>query len=199
MSDYIQLEIPFDFEKFKDIDNYEGLYQISNYGRVFSVKSNKFLKPFKNQDNYLQVQLYKDGKSKLYLVHRLVAQAFLPNPLHLPEVNHKSEIKTENFVENLEWCDRSYNCNYGTRTQRAVRKTSQHPNWIAYHEKCGKPKKTVLQFTLNGEFVAEYPSTREASRQTKIDQSSISKCCNRKEHYNSAGGFLWKYENEEVA
>ena len=131
MSDYIQLEIPFDFEKFKDIDNYEGLYQISNYGRVFSVKSNKFLKPFKNQDNYLQVQLYKDGKSKLYLVHRLVAQAFLPNPLHLPEVNHKSEIKTENFVENLEWCDRSYNCNYGTRTQRAVRKTSQHPNWIA--------------------------------------------------------------------
>ena len=129
-------------------------------------------------------------------VHKLVAQAFISNPLHLPEVNHKSEVKSENHVSNLEWCDRSYNNNYGTRTKRAISKMVQHPNWIASHEKCGKPKKTVLQFTLNGEFVAEYPSTREASRQAKIAQSSISSCCNGRKSHNTAGGYLWKYKEE---
>ncbi len=194
MSKIVQLEIPFSFEEFKDIENYEGIYQISSYGRVYSVKRGKFLKP-QSDKGYLQVRLYKNKKGKFYLIHRLVATAFIPNPLHLPQVNHINEIKTENHVENLEWCTASYNCNYGSRTARILSKTLAHPNWKKSREKCGTPKKAVLQFTLNGEFVKEYPSTCEASRQTKINQGNISQCCNGK--YKSCGGYLWKYKNEE--
>lgn len=163
-------------EVLKDIENYEGLYMVSSFGRVYSLISKKFKKPFKNNNDYLQVELYKDNKVKKYLVHRLVAQAFIPNPLNYKEVNHKDENPSNNHVENLEFCDRIYNINYGTRT-----------------EKCSK---SVLQFTKDGEFVKEYPSTIEAERQTKIPIGNISNCCLGKRH--SAGGFVWKYKNEVV-
>ncbi len=183
-----------DNEEFRDIEGYEGEYQISSYGRVYSVKSGKFLKVGKNKKGYLQIWLRKNGKKKTYSIHRLVAQAFIPNPLHLPQVNHKSEVKTENFVSNLEWCDNKYNVNYGTRTVRQL----QHPNWKAAHKKIvEKLSKPVLQFTKQGEFVAEFPSVKEASRQTKINDCSIGQCCNGR-NYKSAGGFVWRFK-EEVA
>ena len=194
MAKYVQLTIPFDYEEFRDIDNYEGLYKISNFGRVYSVKRNKFLKPCKeNNKGYLVVILCKDDKPKKYKIHRLVAQAFIPNPSNLPQINHKDENKANNRVENLEWCTASYNCNYGTRTARILSKTLAHPNWKASHEKSGVPKKPVLQFTREGEFVKEYPSTMEASRQTKISQGSISMCCLEKR--KSAGNYLWKFKD----
>ncbi len=183
MSKIVQLEIPFDFEEFKDIENYEGLYQISNFGRVYSLISNKFLKPQSDKDGYLYVGFSKNKKQKFYRIHRLVAQAFIPNPLNLPEVNHINEVKSDNRVENLEFCDTKYNTNYGTRTIRIL----QHPNT------CIKQPKSVLQFTRQGEFVKEFPSIHEASRQTKINQNNISECCNEKR--KSAGNYLWRFKD----
>jgi hypothetical protein len=182
-------------EIFKDIEGFEGLYQISNYGRVYSVKSGKFLKAQKHTNDYRQVNLHKDAKQKTYTIHRLVAQAFIPNPSNLPQINHKDENPSNNHVSNLEWCSASYNNNYGSRTERAIPKMVQNPNYQATREKSGKPKKPVLQFTRQGEFVAEYSSTREAERQTGINQASISQCCRGVKHYNSASNYLWRYKN----
>jgi hypothetical protein len=163
-------------EQMKDIKDYEGLYQVSNLGTVYSVKSGKFLKPRKTKLGYILIDLYKNNKQKTYYLHRLVAQAFIPNPLNLPEVNHKSEIKTDNRVENLEWMSHKENINYGSRTERCSKK--------------------VLQFTREGEFVAEYSSTHEAERQTGIYFQSISQCCKGKRH--SAGNYIWRYKKEEA-
>lgn len=177
-------------EIFKDIEHYEGLYQISNFGRVYNVKRGKFLKPIKINTSYLLVGLSKDGKVKKYLLHRLVATAFLENKLQLPQVNHINEVKTDNRLENLEWCDNKYNNTYGTKIQRML----QNSNFKATREKSGKPKKVVLQFTRQGEFVAEYSSIKEAEKQTGISNAHISECCNNKR--NHAGNYLWRYKEE---
>lgn len=103
-------------EEWRDIIDHEG-YQISNFGRVRNVETGKILKPFTNYKKYNRISL-EDGKC--YLVHRLVAQAFIPNPdpEHLTQVNHKDENKDNNHADNLEWCDSKYNLNYGTRNNR---------------------------------------------------------------------------------
>lgn len=162
-----------DNEILKEIENYEGLYMVSSFGRVFSVRRNKFLKPSNNKDNYRQVVLYKNGKPKTCKIHRIVATAFLPNPLHLPQVNHKDENPSNNKLENLEWCTAKYNVNYGTRTE--------------------KTSKKVLQLTKQGEFVKEFPSTIEAERQTKIHHSHISQCCLGK--IKTSGGYIWRFKD----
>ena len=102
----------------KDILNYEGLYAITSCGKVWSYRSQKFLKPNIKKNGYLEVDLRKNGTHKFCLIHRLVAEAYIPNPLGLPEVNHKSEIKSENFVNNLEWMSAKDNRNYGSRNER---------------------------------------------------------------------------------
>ncbi|ATN93890.1 HNH endonuclease [Lactobacillus phage LJ] len=113
-------------EIWKDIEGFEGLYQVSNMGRVRSLDREDALgrrlkgkvlagRPSKG---YLGVALYRDGHAKGYPVHRLIAKAFLDNPSNLPEVNHKDENKANNAVSNLEWCTSRYNCNYGTRNER---------------------------------------------------------------------------------
>ena len=96
----------------KLIIGYENLYKINNYGEVLSLRSNKILKPNNNGIGYFIIQLCKNGKRKNYLIHRLVAEHFLDNPNNLPEVNHKDEDKSNNFVNNLEWCKHKYNMNY---------------------------------------------------------------------------------------
>lgn len=105
-----------------DIEGYEGLYGITSCGRVWSYRSKKFLKPRIRKDGYIQAVLYKDGISKPYMVHRLVAKAYIPNPQCLPFVNHKDEVKDHNWINNLEWCDRVYNARYGTAIERANQK-----------------------------------------------------------------------------
>lgn len=121
-------------EIWKDIEDYKGLYQVSNLGRVRSlerVDSNghsvkeKVLASFPNRNGYLKVNLYRDRNIKQVSVHRLVAAAFLDNPDNLPEVNHIDEDKGNNLVENLEWCTASYNTNYGTRNERAAKANEQ--------------------------------------------------------------------------
>lgn len=104
-----------------DIKGYEGLYGITSCGRVWSYHSKKFLKP-RDQRGYHGVILYKNGVPKVFLIHRLVAESYIPNPENLPFVNHKDEVKTHNYINNLEWCDRKYNANYGTAIQRANEK-----------------------------------------------------------------------------
>lgn len=111
-------------EVWKTIPYYSGAYQVSNLGRVKSSKGKKekVLKPHTNSSGYLQVGLSKSGKPKFVLIHRLVAQVFLPNPNNLPQINHKNEIKDDNRVKNLEWCAPKYNNNYGHHAERIAQK-----------------------------------------------------------------------------
>ena len=111
-------------EIWKDIEGYEGLYQVSNKGRIKSLNyrhtgKEKILSSKPNSNGYLRVYLYKNRKRNSFSVHRLVAEAFIPNYDNLSEVNHKDENKENNTVDNLEWCDRKYNLNYGSRNERA--------------------------------------------------------------------------------
>ena len=155
-------------EIFKPIKGYEDLYEVSDLGNVRNKASGKLLKPRKNRRGYLRVVLYKgDGTHKEYLIHRLVAKAFLPNPLNLLEVNHKDFNKLNNSVDNLEWCSRQYNAEYSL-------------------------SKPVNQFSLDGRLLNTYKSTMDAQRQTGIPNQNISECCNGG-RYKSAGGFIWKF------
>lgn len=104
-----------------DIKGYEGLYAVTSCGKIWSYRKGAFLSPI-NNGKYLYVELWKNGKRKRERIHRLVAQAYLPNPNNLPQVNHKDEVKTHNYLGNLEWCDASYNINYGTRNERVAKK-----------------------------------------------------------------------------
>lgn len=159
-------------------------YSVSNFGNVKSNYANKerILKPYKNHDGYLMIDLRSPGKRKSISVHRLVAQAFIPNPDNLPEVNHKDENKTNNYVDNLEWCTTEYNCNYGTRN---IRKGIN----------CRKP---ICSVDENGN-VTHYTSRIEASELTGVNDTSISKVLSGKFYGNkTAGGLLWFYDDGNV-
>lgn len=169
------------------VKGYEGLYEVSSFGRVRSLgngNSNnskvRILNPSKNSDGYLGVVLYKNGKSKSCKVHRLVAEAFLPNWFDEHEVNHRDEQKTNNNIYNLEWCDHKYNSNYGTRIIRITEKNTN-----------GKCSKTILQLTKNGELVREWTSINEANR-NGFDQSNICNCCQGKRKTHK--GYIWRYK-----
>ena len=113
-------------ELWKDIDGFEGKYAVSNLGNVYSYKLKRNLKFNKNRSgNYVGVVLFKEGKQYRFQVHRLVAQAFIPNPKNLPQVNHKNEIQNDNRVENLEWCTQQYNSTYNNIHKRIGKKISE--------------------------------------------------------------------------
>lgn len=161
------------------IEGYEELYEVSNMGRIKSLnynhtKEEKILRQGKTKNGYLMVILCKEGKRKTFLVHRLVATAFLENPNGYRCVNHKNEIKTDNRVENLEPCTYKYNINFGTCIQRRVEKQS----------------KKVYQYDKDGVLIAIWESTRECDR-SGFDHSAVASCCrgNRKSHKN----YIWSY------
>ena len=164
-------------EIWKDIKDYEGHYQVSNLSRVKSIKFGKerILKPVTDRHGYLIVGLWKNNKQKIYKVHRLVAEAFIPNPYNLPQVNHKDENPLNNNVNNLEWCNSKYNCNFGTRIERISKRRS----------------KTVLQYDLEGNFIREWKSTAECGR-NGFNQRAVSACClgKLKKHKDS----IWRYK-----
>lgn len=171
-------------EEWKDIKGYEGLYQISNRGRVKSLGNNKTrkekilsLKPGNN--GYIRVYLCrKREKTKPFLVHRLVAQAFLPNPDNLPVVNHKDENKLNNNVENLEWCTYQYNNTYGTKIEKARKKRKGKKILCVETNEIFNGSKDVIDKMFNG----------------KGHRSTISACCLGKR--KSAFKYHFKYIEE---
>ena len=181
-------------EIWKDIFGYEGKYQASTLGRIKTLKDNhgndreKILKPYKNNNGYLQVYLYKNGNKKSYLVHRLVIESFMGKPLDKDyySINHLDENKTNNNINNLQYCTHKYNCNYGTRNERATKSITNNI----------KKAKTVIGINKINGYIVEYQSTREVERCLGINQTSISRCCNGKQ--KSAGGYRWFYKDVEV-
>ena len=174
-------------EEWRDIKGFEGLYQVSNLGRVKSLNYRRtgkegILKGKDNGKGYLFVQLYKEGKVEKPLVHRLVATAFLENPDNLPEVNHKDEKPENNCVDNLEWCSHSYNNTYNDKAKKAGKKTA---------EKLSKP---VFSVNKESGLIMWWQSAREAERCTGINNSSIIQCCKGK--YHSAGNHIWFYADD---
>ena len=194
-------------EIWREIEEYPN-YMVSNFGRVKSLGNNKtrkekIIKPRKTKRNYYRVSLCKNGKQKDYYIHRLVAEAFIPNPDNLPQVNHKDENTLNNCVSNLEYCDVLYNNNYGTRNKRisekhkskklseeAITKRSEKRIGI-YNTKISKP---VLQIDKKtNEVIMEFPSAREVERQFGFAHTHISRCC--KDNTKSAYGYKWQYKN----
>lgn len=147
---------------------------MSNLGNIKSTKG-YFLTTHFKKGGYVAVNLFLNGKRKEFLISRLVASTFISNSNNLPFVNHINENKSENRVNNLEWCDAKYNNNYGTRTERATKKLS----------------KPVLQLDLDNNLVEQHPSARAASRKTGVNSASIIMVCNNKR--KTAGKFKWIY------
>ena len=165
---YIPIEI------WSPINEFEEYYEISNFGRVRSLKRNIILKQFESRGGYLEVCLRKPGIKIHKKIHRLVAEHFLENPNNFLEVNHKDENKKNNHFTNLEWCNRSYNLTYNDR-----------------HVKIGvKLRKCVSMYDLDGKFIKEYSSQTEASKDTNISQGAISDCIRGR--CKTAGGYIWK-------
>ena len=169
------------FELWKDIPGYEGHYQGSTYGRVKGVKRGKILKPFIDKRGYLYIILSKYNERKICSVHRAVAKTFLPKwKAEYTQINHKNENKTDNRVENLEWCTSQYNINYGARNYKVSTKMTN-----------GKLSKPVIQYGIQGAIIKKYPSIREAERETGYASTHISNVCLGKE--KTCGGFIWRY------
>ena len=163
-------------EVFKDIPGYENKYFVSNFGNIKNSKD-KILKPRKDKDGYLLINLFKDKKATTFKIHRLVAIVFIKNnDIRKNEVNHKDEIKSNNNLDNLEWCDHTYNNRYGTK-----------PSKIA-----GANSIEVSQYDLNGNLIKKHKSTRQIERDYGYKHNNISACCLGKQ--KTAYGSIWKYE-----
>lgn len=176
----------------KDVRGFENKYKVSDFGIIIRVPyldlSYKRPRIFRFRkmtlstmpSGYLVVKLSDNMNRKPHLVHRIVAEAFIQNPNNLPQINHIDENKRNNHVDNLEWCDCKYNLNYGTARQRTIKKNTN-----------GKLSKAIIQIDAFGNFIAEYPSMREARRHG-YDNSAIAKCCLGKAYLHR--GYRWKYK-----
>lgn len=153
-------------ETWKEIKGYEGFYEISSEGRIKSLKradckcrtKDRLLTPERLTKGYLRVRLGPRNESKKFLVHRLVAEAFIPNPDNLPFINHKNEIKTDNRVENLEWCDNDYNVHYGSAIERKIKSM----------------QKRCCVMDSEGNILKEFSSVKEAAQFMGVDRTTIS-------------------------
>ena len=200
-------------EEWRQVLGYEGLYEVSNTGKVRSVTryrngGNQFnstfktiwrgreLKPQPRRKNgkyeeygHLRVSLTKDGKTRKIFVHRLVAIAFIPNPHNLPIVNHIDENPQNNNATNLEWCDQKYNTNYGTSRQRSVMHTD-------FNARSKKQNKKIYQYSTKGVLVKVWNSRKEAS-ESGFTGPSITRCAQGKRKTHK--GYVWSFEKLPVA
>lgn len=183
---YIHLLEPFFLGKeiWKDIKGYEGLYQVSSYGRLRRLKNKEkyIIEGRKNKKGYLRVVLKdKNGVEKEFLKHRLIAQTFIPNPYNKPQVNHENGIKDDNHIYNLSWVTDLEN------KLHAWRNGIMKP-----HKIIDITPKTVIQYDLNGNFIKEYKTMFQAGKETGVDVRYISACCRNKQ--KTAKGYIWKYK-----
>lgn len=146
---------------------------MSNHGKIR--EKPVILKPIKHYKGYLRVYLWKNNKQKTYLIHRLVAEAFIPNPSKYLEVNHKDENKKNNKVDNLEWCTRKYNMHYNGLNMK-------------------RNSKKIIQYDRKGNFIKEWECIMEVQRQLGINNSNICQCCKNIGKYKTAGGYIWRYK-----
>lgn len=176
-------------EEWKDVVGLEGLYRISSEGRcvalerrvrvrgnITRIMQEHEIKPCVCTNGYLEYQFTVDGIKYIRLAHRVVAQAFIPNPNQWPEVNHKDENITNNSVDNLEWCTSKYNANFGHRNEKC------YP-----YKQC----KRVRQYSLSGEFIKEWGCMGDAGRSTGITATQIARVC--KGRQKQSGGYRWEY------
>lgn len=178
-------------EIWKDIQGYEGLYQISSCGRVKSLNSKrKYMKPLHATSGYLRVQLYKNGKPHDFYIHILVAQAFIPNRENKQEVNHKDGNKENNDVENLEWVSRSENQIHAIKTN--LRPASPMTGRFG---KDNPNSKVILQYNRDGTFIREWVGVAETARVLHCAPSQIFVClCGKRK---TGAGFIWKYKHSD--
>lgn len=165
-------------EIWRDVKGYEGLYQVSNFGRVKRVTTGRIFKGCKDNSGYLRVNLSKDSVTSTNTLHRLVAEAFITNQENKPDVNHIDEDKTNNSINNLEWSTRKENCNYGTRNER-IGKLQSIP--------------IIATSIKTGEF-QEFNSTKECARQVGLHTSNITAVL--KGRLKQTGGYTFKYLNK---
>lgn len=178
-------------EIWKDIEGYEGLYQVSNIGNVKSMnygrtRKEKLLNLNLDGRGYYYVVLCKDGIHKNKTIHRLVAMAFIPNPDNKREIDHIDTVRTNNNVENLQWATRKENSN------NPISRRKNSASKIGTFGILNGRSIPLLQYSKTGEFIAKFAGAREAARAIGADPSSITKTCKRKRP--TAGGFIWEYE-----
>lgn len=180
-------------EIWRDIEGYERLYQISNLGRVKSLKRNtahnRIMKPKKDKYGYLYIGLCKNGELSYKKIHRLVARAFIPNYNNLPQINHIDGNKTHNCVSNLEWCDASYN-------QKHAYRLGLSKSWMKgkFGKDC-KFSRKVYQYSLDGHLLKIWNSISDVNRELDIPVPNVVRSC--KEDTRTAGGYKWKYVLKE--
>ena len=179
-------------ETWKDVKGFEGLYRVSNFGRVLSLNYrncgySKLLTPKCNNSKRLWVELSKNNVKKQFLIHRLVAIAFIPNPNEYPQINHIDENPQNNRVDNLEWCTQEYNIKYYLERHTPEERISKR-----YSEKYKQRNNMkVNQYTLNGVLVKTWDNSRQVCIDKGWSDWSISECCRNKR--KTAYGFIWQY------
>lgn len=179
----------------KPVRGYETIYEVSNTGLVRSLhrKDGLILKPITSIHGYLRVPLSKNGHERRLFVHRLVAEAFIPNPEGKPQVNHINEIKSDNSVENLEWCTAVENINYGQGgivRKEKVRQICRELGRRTYAQANEKHRMKIVQKSKSGEVINTFNSQVEASEKLHIQRSCISQCIHGKR--KTAGGFIFE-------
>jgi len=186
-----------DNEQWKDVKGFEGIYQISDHGRLKSYKKDKsgrILSNINKKGGYFSVVLCYQRKTRYCRLHVLVAEAFIPNPLNKPAINHKDANKQNNFVDNLEWVTPRENSLHAAKNVPASIAGMNHYNQFV------RPK-TIEQLSLDGRIIAEYRNSEEAQKATGVCQRNILQVANKTEYKpgktrRQAGGFIWRFKNE---
>lgn len=185
----------------KDVVGFEELYEVSCQGKIRNKNNGRLLNGWTIKKGYIQVALRKNKKSYFMLVHRIVAEAFIPNPDRKEFVDHINTITSDNRVENLRWCNYTENNNNPTtRRKNSIAKTGKNnPLYGKTHKKETILKMrnsakniSVVQISKSGTTLNVWNSMCEAERETGIPQGNITKCCQRKR--NTAGGYIWEYK-----
>jgi hypothetical protein len=177
-------------EYWKDIEGYEGLYQVSNLGRVKSLRSNKILKQQTDKNGYKRVILSYLNKQKCFQVHRLVAIAFILNTDDKPTVNHEDGNKENNLVSNLSWATNSEQTKHAIKNKLIDLSKRDYKSII--EKTISKTRKPIVQYDINGNLIKRFIGINVAKRETGIN--NIEKCLSGERQ--TAGGYIWKYESE---